>query len=107
PGRDDKMLTAWNGLMIAAFAEAAQVLDNPEYAAVASRAADFVLTRMRTADGKLLRTASSGAEPKLNAYLEDYAYLIDSLVSLYEATFEPRWIEAALDLSRVMIDQFW
>ncbi len=107
PGRDDKMLTAWNGLMIGAFAEAAQVLEMPEYAAEAARAADFILTRMRTADGRLLRTFSSGAEPKLNAYLEDYAYLIDALVSLYQATFAPRWIEAALELAQVMVEQFW
>jgi len=57
--------------------------------------------------GRLLRTYSSGTEPKLNAYLEDYAYLADALVSLYEATFEPRWVEAALNLVNVMIDQFW
>src|SRR5437868_8495237 len=62
---------------------------------------------MRTADGRLLRTFSSGSQPKLNAYLEDYAYLIDALVDLYEATFEPRWIEAALDLAGVMVEQFW
>jgi uncharacterized protein YyaL (SSP411 family) len=107
PGRDDKMLTAWNGLMIGAFADAAQVLDTPEYAVAAAKAADFILARMRTGDGRLLRTFSSGGEPKLNAYLEDYAYLIDALVSLYEATFEVRRIEAALDLARVMIEQFW
>jgi len=62
---------------------------------------------MRTADGRLLRTYSSGSEPKLNGYLEDNSFFIDALVSLYEATFDPRWIEAALDLSEVMIDQFW
>jgi uncharacterized protein YyaL (SSP411 family) len=107
PGRDDKMLTAWNGLMIGAFAEAAQVLEMPECARTAARAADFILTRMRMPDGRLLRTFSSGAEPKLNAYLEDYAYLVDALVSLYQATFEPRWIEAALSLAQVMVDQFW
>jgi len=107
PARDEKMLTAWNALMIGAFAEAAQVLDRPDYAERATRAADFILTRMRGPDGLLFRTYSSGTAPKLNAYLEDYAYLIDALVSLYEATFTPRWVEAALDLSRVMIDQFW
>jgi uncharacterized protein YyaL (SSP411 family) len=93
--------------MIAALARAAQVLDAPRYAEAAARAADFLLTRMRAADGRLLHTWSAGAEPKLNAYLEDYAYLLDGLVSLYEATFAPRWVESALDLARVMIDQFW
>jgi len=107
PGRDEKILTAWNGLMIDAFALAAQVFDKPEFAAAASRAADFVLTRMRTPDGRLLRTTFAGAEAKLNGYLEDYSFMINALLTLYEATFEPRWIEAALDLSKVMIDQFW
>ncbi len=107
PGRDEKVLTSWNGLMIAAFAQAAQVLDQPAYAETAARAADFLLQRLRTSDGRLLRTYSAGAEPKLNAYLEDYAFLIDGLVSLYEATFAPRWIVAALDLTRVLVEQFW
>ncbi len=57
--------------------------------------------------GLLLRTWSAGNEPKLNAYLEDYSFLLDGLVSLYEATFEPRWIESALELADAMIDQFW
>lgn len=107
PGRDEKVLTAWNGLMINAFAQAAQVLDRPEYAQAAVRAADFLLRVMRTPDGRLLRTTGLGAQPKLNAYLEDYAYLIDSLVSLYETTFDSRWIREALDLVRVLNDQFW
>jgi uncharacterized protein YyaL (SSP411 family) len=107
PGRDEKALTAWNGLMIDALARAAAVLDNPTCAAAATRAADFILTRMRTPDGRLLRTWSSGSEPKLNGYLEDYSFFLEGLVSLYEATFEPRWIEAALDVARVMVEQFW
>jgi uncharacterized protein YyaL (SSP411 family) len=107
PGRDEKVLTSWNGLMIAAFAQAAQVLDRPEYAATAARAADFLLKRMRTADGRLLRTYSAGSAAKLNGYLEDYAFVVDALVSLFEATFEPRWLEAALDLAELMIGQFW
>jgi uncharacterized protein YyaL (SSP411 family) len=107
PGLDDKALTSWNGLMIGALANASAVLERPDWTAAARRAADFILTRMRTADGRLLRTWSVGGEPKLNAYLEDYAYLLDGLGSLYEATFEPRWVEASLDLARVMVDQFW
>jgi uncharacterized protein YyaL (SSP411 family) len=107
PGRDEKVLTAWNALMIGAFAQAAQVLDEPSYAEPAARAAQFVLKTMRAPDGRLLRTWGAGGPARLNAYLEDYGYLIDALVSLYEATFEPRWIDAALDLARVMVDQFW
>jgi hypothetical protein len=106
PGRDEKVLTAWNGLMIAAFAQAAQVLENPTYTEVAVRAADFLLTRMRGPDSRLLRTYSAGSSPKLNAYLEDYAFLIDALVSLYELTFAPRWLRAATELAEVMVDQF-
>jgi uncharacterized protein YyaL (SSP411 family) len=107
PGRDDKALTSWNGLMIGALAQAAQVLDRRDYADAAARAADFLLTQMRGKDGRLLRTWSAGHEPKLNGYLEDYSFLLDGLISLYETTFAPRWIEAALDLAEVMIDQFW
>jgi uncharacterized protein YyaL (SSP411 family) len=107
PARDEKVLTSWNALMINAFAQAAQVFDNPNYAGAAAKAADFILRAMRTPDGRLLRTYSAGSEPKLNGYLEDYAFLLDALVSLYEATFEERWMEAALSLAQVLIEQFW
>jgi uncharacterized protein YyaL (SSP411 family) len=107
PGRDEKVLTAWNGLMIDALAQASAVLDRPAYAEAAVRAAEFILTRMRGSDGRLLRSFTTGTDAKFNAYLEDYAFLINALVSLYEATFAPRWVEAALDLTAVMIDQFW
>ncbi len=107
PGRDEKVLTAWNGLMIAAFAQAAQALDEPAYARAAVRAADFILRTMRMPDGRLYRTWSQGSAPKLNGYLDDYAYFLDALVSVYETTFEPRWLEAALDVARVMVEQFW
>jgi uncharacterized protein YyaL (SSP411 family) len=107
PGRDEKILTSWNALMIHSFAKAAQVLEKPEYTQAASRAADFLLTKMRRDDGRLFRTTFAGMAPKLNAYLEDYAYLIDALVTLYETTFEPRWITSAISLAKVMIEQFW
>ena len=107
PARDEKILTAWNGLMIASLAKAAQMLENPAYIEAAGRSADFLMTKMRRADDRLYRTTFAGATPKLNAYLEDYAYLIDALVTLYEATFEPRWIDSARALARVMIEQFW
>lgn len=107
PGRDEKVLTAWNGLMIAALAEAAQILDETKYAEMASKAANFILENMRQDDGRLYRTWSAGAEAKLNAYLEDYAFLADGLISLYEATFEPSWIETAYQLCEIMIEQFY
>jgi uncharacterized protein YyaL (SSP411 family) len=107
PGRDEKVLTAWNGLMIDAMAQAGMVFEKPIYIEAAKRAADFILTRMRDPSGLLLRTAMAGAAPKLNAYLEDYAFVLNALVSLYEASHSPRWIQSALDLAAVMIDQFW
>jgi uncharacterized protein YyaL (SSP411 family) len=93
--------------MIRAFAQAAQVLGIAEYAQAAGRAADFLLDRMRRPDGRLFRTWSAGGEPKLNGYLEDHAFLLDGLIALYEATFEPGWISAAMDLARVLLEQFW
>ncbi len=107
PGRDEKILTSWNGLMIGAFAQAAQVLNHEEYAQRAEKAADFLWSKMRRPDGKFFRTYSAGSEPKLNAYLEDYSFVLDSYITLYEATFESRWIQNALELADMMIDQFW
>ena len=106
PGRDEKILTAWNGLMIAAFAQAGAAFDEPKYTAAAVKAAEFVLTKMRTPDGRLLRTCGIGQPAKLTAYLEDYSYFIDALVSLYEATFDPRWILAANELADVLHARF-
>lgn len=107
PARDEKVLTSWNGLMIHAFALAAQAFSEPRYARIAARAADFILCNMRSPNGLLFRTTSSGSKPKLNAYLEDYAFLLDALVTLYEATFELRWLRDALALADVLMDQFW
>jgi uncharacterized protein YyaL (SSP411 family) len=107
PARDEKILTSWNGLMIAALAQAASALDQPAYAVAAGRAASFILDRMRAPTGTLFRACAVGSPPRLNAYLEDYAFLIDALISLYEATFELPWLQAAVDLSHVMIDRFW
>ncbi|MDQ6831914.1 MAG: thioredoxin domain-containing protein [Chloroflexota bacterium] len=105
PGRDEKVLTAWNGLMLHAFAEAAAVLDRADYRATAERAADFALTTLRR-DGLLLRTYKDG-QSKLNGYLEDYAFLTDGLLALYEATFDPRWLSEAHTLAATMVAQFW
>jgi uncharacterized protein YyaL (SSP411 family) len=107
PGLDDKRLTAWNGLMIGAFAVAGRILGKTEYSQTAADAADFVLQKMRTPEGRLLRTCSPGHPAKLNAYLEDYAFLIDGLVSVYEASFTSHAVKEALVLADVMVDQFW
>jgi uncharacterized protein YyaL (SSP411 family) len=91
--------------MLRAFAEAADVLTRPDYAQVARRNADFLLRELRR-DGKLLRTHKDG-QSKLNAYLEDYANLVDGLLALYQATFELRWFTAARELADTMLEQFW
>ncbi|MDP1848859.1 MAG: thioredoxin domain-containing protein [Solirubrobacteraceae bacterium] len=105
PGLDDKRLTAWNGLMIGALAEAGAVLEREDYLAAGRRAAAFVLDEMRDADGRLLRTFNAG-EAKLNGYLEDHAFMLEALLSLYEATFEPRWFRAARELADDIVERF-
>src|ERR687893_242742 len=105
PGLDDKRLTAWNALMIGALAETGAVLEREDYLAAARRAAAFVLDGMRDADGRLLRTYNAG-EAKLNAYLEDHAFMLEALLALYEATFEPRWFHAARTTADTMIERF-
>jgi uncharacterized protein YyaL (SSP411 family) len=105
PGLDDKVLTAWNGLALTAFAEAARIFERPEYLAAARASANFILREMRAADGRLRRTWRRG-QAKLNAYLEDYACFIDGLLSLYEADFDPRWFAEARGLADTMIARF-
>ncbi len=105
PARDEKVLTAWNGLMLASLAEAAAILNRPDYKEVAKRNARFVLDNLRR-DGLLLRTYKEG-QAKLNAYLEDYAFYIDGLVTLYETTGELEWFKEACALTDTMIDEFW
>jgi uncharacterized protein len=105
PGRDEKILTAWNGLMLAAFAEAAAGLEREDYLNTARRNAQFVLDNLRR-DGLLLRTYKDG-RAKLNAYLEDYSFFADGLVALYEATGELVWIEEARAITERMVEEFW
>ena len=105
PGRDEKVLTAWNGLMMASFAEAGVILNRPDYTAAARRNAEFVIFNLRK-DGALLRTWKDGVA-KFNAYLEDYAFLIEGLTTLFETTGEFRWLTKALAFSVVMIKEFW
>ena len=105
PHRDEKELTAWNGLMLGAFAEAAAVLGDPGYLAIARKNADFLLNELRR-DGRLLRTWKNGAA-KLDAYLEDYANLADGLLELYQVGGEIKYLIAAKSLADTMIDKFW
>ena len=105
PDRDEKILTAWNGLMLASFSEAGAILDRPDYTAVAQRNAEFILSNLRR-DGLLLRTYKNGIA-KFNGYLEDYAFLIDGLLTLFETKGELRWFSEALSLTERMIEEFW
>jgi uncharacterized protein YyaL (SSP411 family) len=105
PGRDEKVLTSWNGLMLAAFAEAAGALDRGDYREVAERNANFLLAEIRTPDGRLHHTWKAGVA-KGNGFLEDYAHLIEGLVELYQTTFAPRWYVAAHGLAEAMIEHF-
>jgi uncharacterized protein YyaL (SSP411 family) len=106
PGLDDKILTAWNGLMLAAFAEAGQILDRPDYRQIAEENARFLREQLRGSDGRLLRTWKEGSQAKYNAYLEDYAYLAEGLLALYQATFDAQWFTWAEELVRQMVTHY-
>jgi uncharacterized protein YyaL (SSP411 family) len=105
PILDDKVLTAWNGLMISAFARAGRVLKKPKYVQAAERAAGFILKSMRDQNGRLLRTWRNG-RAKLTAYLDDYAFFIAGLIELYEASGNERWFKSAVALQALQ-DTFY
>ena len=105
PGRDDKTLAAWNGIMLTAFAEAANILRRDDYREIAVRNAEFITSQLMR-DGRLLRTYKSG-QAKLNGYLEDYAYVMEGLLAVYEATFELKFFKQATELADTMIANFW
>jgi uncharacterized protein len=105
PGLDDKRLTAWNALVIAALAEAGAVLGREDYLEAARACADFVWTEMRDGEGALLRTYKDG-RAHLKAYLEDHAFLLEALLTLYEASFETIWFERARELADTLFARF-
>jgi len=105
PLKDDKILTAWNGLMIAALAKGSQVLSDPVYAQAAARAFDFIAEKLKQENGTLRRRFRQN-EAAYPGYLDDYAYLVWGLIELYEATFDLRFLEAALTLNRTMLELF-
>jgi len=105
PDRDEKILTAWNGLMLASFAEGGAILQRDDYLAAARRNAEFLSENLRR-NGLLLRTYKDG-KAKLNAYLEDYAFLIEGLITLSETSGELSWLLEALRLTDRMIEEFW
>jgi uncharacterized protein YyaL (SSP411 family) len=105
PGLDDKRLTSWNALAIAALADAGAVLDREDYLDAARACAAFLLEQLRDEEGNLLRTYKDG-RAHLNAYLEDHTFLLEALLTLYEATFEERWFTEAQALANVTIERF-
>jgi uncharacterized protein YyaL (SSP411 family) len=105
PGLDDKRLTAWNALAITALAEAGAALERADYRDAAVACAEFVWRDMRDGDGRLLRTYNRG-QARLAAYLEDHAFLLEALLTLYETTFDPRWFDAARELAETILARF-
>lgn len=106
PGLDDKILTGWNGLMIAAMAKGGRVLNEPRYTQSAARAADFILKKMCTPQGRLLRSHRNG-KTRLTGYLSDYAFFTEGLLYLYEATFDRRWLNEAVKLTDFAIQYYF
>jgi uncharacterized protein YyaL (SSP411 family) len=105
PGRDDKVIVAWNGLMIDAMARAGAALNEPEYVITADEVASVICSRMCRDDGRLLHTYRHG-HAMLDAYLDDYCSFANSLVSLYEANFKERWIDEAVRLMDIVLKNF-
>jgi len=105
PGRDEKILTSWNGLMISGFVDGFKVTENERYLSGAREAAHFILQKMGKG-GHLMRVFSKG-KSQVKGYSEDYAFFIQALIDLYEATFETEWLKEAEDLNQRMIHQFW
>ncbi|MGB7684613.1 MAG: thioredoxin domain-containing protein, partial [Solirubrobacterales bacterium] len=105
PGLDDKRLTSWNALAITALAEVGAVLGREDYLSAARGCAEFLLTSVRDQNGHLLRTFKDG-EARLNAYLEDHAFLVEALLTLYESSFEQRWFVGAQALAETTIERF-
>lgn len=106
PLKDDKILTDWNGLMIAAMAKGSVALGDPTYAEVAQNSANFVLRELRTKDGHLIKRHRNG-KSSLDAHLDDYAFMIWGLLELYEANFNPDNLSVAIELANIMVEDFW
>jgi uncharacterized protein YyaL (SSP411 family) len=106
PALDDKIITSWNGMMMAAFAEAGRDLSQPRFTEAARANAEFLFRTLRLPDGRLYRTWKSDSEAKNNGYLEDYSFLADGLLALYQSTFESRWFFWAAELAEMMVTFF-
>jgi hypothetical protein len=106
PFKDDKILTDWNGLMIAALAKAGLVLDEPRYTSAAVKAADFIMRKLRDKNGRLLKRYRKG-NAGLPAHLNDYAFVVWGLLELYQAGFKTIYLQEAIRLNDQMIKHFW
>jgi uncharacterized protein YyaL (SSP411 family) len=106
PGKDDKVLTSWNGLMIMAMSKGYKVLNRSEYLEAARKSADFIVSHLRRPDGRLLARYRDG-EAAFFAYLDDYAFMVWGLMELYEASFETKYLRLAIELNNQMLDLFW
>ncbi len=107
PTLDDKILTSWNGLMISAYARAYQTFGDPEYRRQAERAATFILETLHDKNSGLLLRRYRDGEAKLEAHLEDYSFLVQGLLDLYEASFDVRWLQEAIKLTNAASATFW
>ncbi len=107
PARDEKVLTAWNGMALRALALAARAFGRIDYRAAAEQCAGFLLSELRDEQGKLLRVWKDGRAGAVPGFLEDHALLADGLLALYEATFEPRWLHEARALADTILARFW
>jgi uncharacterized protein YyaL (SSP411 family) len=104
PGRDEKIITGWNGLMLKAFAAGSRILDRPDFGELGERNAAFLLDHLQR-EGRLLRSWKDG-DARIGGFLEDYAFFIDGLLALYQATLNGRWLREAMRLTEVMIEEF-
>ncbi|MEM3673821.1 MAG: thioredoxin domain-containing protein [Candidatus Bathyarchaeia archaeon] len=106
PAKDYKILLDWNSLMIVALAKASFVLNEPRYMDAAIKAAEFILKNMKSENGKLYHLYTKG-EKSVEGFLDDYAFLIWGLIEIYEASFENKYLQTALELTKTMIERFW
>ncbi|MCG8650493.1 MAG: thioredoxin domain-containing protein, partial [Pirellulales bacterium] len=106
PITDTKILTAWNGLMVAGLADAGRLLERPDYTEAAATAANFLLEHLRDEEGRLWRSYAA-EEAKFNGYVDDYAFLVSGLIALHRASGEQRWLDLAKEITDKQIELFW
>ncbi|MGY8751389.1 MAG: thioredoxin domain-containing protein, partial [Fidelibacterota bacterium] len=106
PLKDDKILTDWNGLMIVAYAKAGIAFNNESFIKAAEKSSQFILNNLKDTNGRLIKRYRNGVSG-LDAHLDDYAFIIWGLLELYEATFKTSYLSEAIELNKIMIEEFW